>query len=101
MTPATTSISANQGLLSAIKLKLTSHRLSEKRCQVRFQAQHKDSVKPTKGHMLVDPRLSLREVAQIIRHRISLMHQHGAMHHSSFYCISQQENGSGFIFFEA
>ena len=85
---------------SAIKLKLTSQRLSESRCQVRFQAQHKDSAKPTKGHMLVDPRLSLREVAQIIRQRISMMQKHGAMQLSSYYCISDRENGSGFIFFE-
>ncbi|MBW3545080.1 MAG: hypothetical protein KY428_05660 [Bacteroidetes bacterium] len=101
MTLATPTTTSDSGLSSAIKLQLTSHRLSEKRCQVRFMAQHKDSAKPTKGHMLVDPQLSLREVAQIIRHRITLMQQHSAMHHSSFYCISSKESGSGFIFFEA
>lgn len=85
---------------SAIKLKLSSQRLSSSRCQVRFQAQHKNSSKPTKGHMLVDPSLSLREVSQIIRQRINMLHEHGTMQLSSFYCISGRENGSGFIFFD-
>ena len=93
--------SASASLSSAIKLKLTSHRLSERRCQVRFMAQHKDSNTPTRGHMLVDPSLSLREVANIIRQRITAMQQHGTAPLSSFYCISDQANGSGFIFFES
>lgn len=101
MITAASLTSTNNNFINTIKLKLTSHRLSEHRCQVHFMAQHKDSAKPTKGHMLVDPRLSLREVSQIIRQRIMLMQQHGAKHHSSFYCISEQELGSGFIFFEA
>jgi hypothetical protein len=101
MATASTLTTASAALSSAIKLKLTSHRLSERRCQVKFLAQHKDSSTPTRGHMLVDPSLSLREVAQIIRQRMVLMQQHGAMHLSSFYCISDRENGSGFIFFES
>jgi hypothetical protein len=88
-------------LSSSIKLTLTSHRLSERRCQVRFLARCKDNPTPTKGHMLVDPQLSLREVSEIIRQRISMMQQQGAKRHSSFYCISGRENNGGFIFFEA
>lgn len=101
MTTTTTTPDATSSLSSTIKLTLTTHRLSERRCQVRFMAQHKDSPSPTKGHMLVDPRLSLREVSQIIRQRISMMQQQGAKHLSSFYCISGRENNGGFIFFEA
>lgn len=97
-------ISATQHLpldmSSSIKLQLSSHRLSSRRCQVRFTAQDANQ-RTTKGHMLVDPSLSLREVSQIIRQRISQIQQHGLRHHSSFYCIPGRESSGGFIFFES
>lgn len=99
--PQLSSNTASNSLYSAIKLNLTSHRVNEQRCQVRFMAQHKDSPNPTRGHMLVDPQLSLREVAQIIRQRILLLQQHGTLHHSNFYCLSDTGETGGFIFFES
>jgi hypothetical protein len=94
--PTTTFSELNQ----AIKLQLSSHRLSSRRCQVRFTA-HYAKTKTTKGHMLVDPSLSLREVSNIIRQRICQIQQHGVQHHSSFYCIAGREAVGGLIFFES
>ena len=87
-------------LSNRIKLQLSSHRLSSRRCQVRFTAQDANR-KMTRGHMLVDPSLSLREVSQIIRQRICQIQHHGLQHHSSFYCIPGRESSGGFIFFES
>ncbi|EMR01363.1 hypothetical protein [Cesiribacter andamanensis] len=87
-------------LSQSIKLQLSSHRLSSRRCQVRFTARH-SKTKTTRGHMLVDPSLSLREVSAIIRQQICKIQQHGVQHHSSFYCIDGKEAVGGLIFFES
>lgn len=86
---------------SDIRVKLSSKRLSSTRCQVRFSAQQPNK-KNTKGHMLVDTSLTLKEVVNIIKERIALMASHNMQHHSSFYTIEQTANKkSGYIFFEA
>ena len=87
---------------SDIRVKLSSKRLSGTRCQVRFSAEQPELKKNTRGHMLVDASLTLKEVVGIIKERISLMGTHNFQHHSSFYTIGKEASQkSGFIFFEA
>lgn len=88
--------------LQEIRVKLSSKRLSTTRCQVSFLAEQPELRKNTRGHMLVDASLTLKEVVGIIKERIALMGSHNLQHHSSFYSIGQQaDRKSGFIFFEA
>ena len=85
-----------------IRVKLSSKRLSGSRCQVRFSAEQPALKKNTRGHMLVDASLTLKEVVGIIKERISLMGTNNLQHHSSFYSIGREAcQKSGFIFFEA
>lgn len=88
--------------LQDIRVKLSSKRLSDTRCQVSFSAEQPELKKNTRGHMLVDASLTLKEVVGIIKERIALMASHNLQHHSSFYTIGQKaDQKSGFIFFEA
>ncbi len=92
------SLSATAG----IKVKLSSKRLGASKCQVRFMAEQPLLKKNTKGHMLVDASLTLKEVVTIIKERIALMTNHNLQRHSDFYTIAQTANHkSGYIFFEA
>lgn len=81
-----------------IRVKLSSKRLGTSRCQVRFSAEQPELRKNTKGHMLVDANLTLKEVVSIIKERISLMADHQLQHHANFYSIGRS---GGYIFFEA
>lgn len=95
-TPATSAIS------SSIKVKLSSKRLGTSKCQVRFMAEQPLLNKNTKGHMLVDASLTLKEVVSIIKERIALMTTHNMQHHADFYTIGQAStHKGGYIFFEA
>lgn len=92
----TTSLHAN------IRVKLSSKRLGKSRCQVRFMAEQPELKKNTRGHMLVDASLTLKEVVNIIKERIALMTTHQMQHHSNFYSIGQPVGHSGgYIFFES
>lgn len=88
---------------TAIKVKLSSKRLGTGKCQVRFLAEQPSIKKNTRGHMLVDASLTLKEVVAIIRERITQMTLHSLQHHSNFYTIGQEagRNSGGYIFFEA
>lgn len=87
---------------SDIRVKLSSKRLSSTRCQVSFSAEQPELKKNTRGHMLVDTSLTLKEVVEIIKERISMMGTHSFQHHASFYTIGKEAcKKSGFIFFEA
>ncbi|WP_017731420.1 hypothetical protein [Nafulsella turpanensis] len=88
---------------TAIKVKLSSKRLGTGKCQVRFLAEQPFLKKNTRGHMLVDANLTLKEVVSIIRERITQMTLHNLQHHSNFYTIGQEMGSSncGYIFFEA
>jgi hypothetical protein len=87
---------------AAIKVKLSSKRLGPSKCQVRFMAEQPLLNKNTKGHMLVDASLTLKEVVSIIKERIALMTNHNMQHHADFYTIAQTaKHKSGYIFFEA
>ena len=88
---------------TAIKVKLSSKRLGTGKCQVRFLAEQPLIQKNTRGHMLVDAHLTLKEVVGIIRDRITQMTGHKLQHHSNFYTIGQEpgKSGCGYIFFEA
>lgn len=88
---------------TAIKVKLSSKRLGTGKCQVRFLAEQPSIKKNTRGHMLVDANLTLKEVVGIIRERIVQMAGHNLQHHSNFYTIGQEmgRSGCGYIFFEA
>lgn len=96
--PGTSSIPGS----SSIKVKLSSKRLGASKCQVRFMAEQPLLNKNTKGHMLVDASLTLKEVVAIIKERITLMTSHNMQHHADFYTIGQAANTKGgYIFFEA
>lgn len=87
---------------ATIKVKLSSKRLGASKCQVRFMAEQPSLNKNTRGHMLVDASLTLKEVVTIIKERIASMATHNLQHHSSFYTIGQAATQkSGYIFFEA
>lgn len=81
-----------------VKLQLKSRRLNEKQCQVHFQATAGKS-HPVTGHMLVDAKISLREVAAAIRERIFQMQFHKAQPIGALCQLPQF--GGGYIFFEA
>lgn len=81
-----------------LKLQLKSRRLNEQQCQVRFQATAGQS-NPVTGHMLVDAKVSLREVAAAIRERIYQMQAHKAQPIGALCQLPQF--GGGYIFFEA
>jgi hypothetical protein len=85
-----------------IRVKLSSKRLGNSRCQVRFMAEQPELKKNTRGYMLIDASLTLKEVVSIIKERIALMANHQLQHHANFYSIGQAAGQSnGYIFFES